>query len=112
MAETIYDITVKDAHGVSLPPLPFHCAGSNLQEDVQLRDYEGKVLLIVNVASNCGRTDENYRKLPEIHQKYREKGTHLLVVVLYVAQAAGFEVLAFPCSQFLNQEPGTNEEIW
>ncbi|OQY71327.1 MAG: glutathione peroxidase [Ignavibacteriales bacterium UTCHB2] len=64
-------------------------------KEVKLSDYNGKVLLIVNVASYCGFTKQ-YSGLEEIYKKYKDKG---------------FEILAFPCNQFGNQEPGTNEEI-
>lgn len=64
-------------------------------KDVNLSDYKGKVLLIVNVASYCGYTKQ-YAGLEEIYKKYKDKG---------------FEILAFPCNQFGQQEPGTNEEI-
>ena len=62
---------------------------------VNLADYKGKVLLIVNVASHCGYTKQ-YSGLEDIYKKYKSKG---------------FEILAFPCNQFGEQEPGTNEEI-
>lgn len=64
-------------------------------KDVKLSDYAGKVLLIVNVASNCGYTPQ-YQGLEAIYEKYKGKG---------------FEILAFPCNDFGGQEPGTNEEI-
>ncbi|OIT28769.1 PREDICTED: probable glutathione peroxidase 5 [Nicotiana attenuata] len=64
-------------------------------KDVDLNIYSGKVLLVVNVASKCGFTNSNYTQLTELHNKYKDKG---------------FEVLAFPCNQFLKQEPGTSEE--
>lgn len=64
-------------------------------KEVKLSDYKGKVLLIVNVASYCGFTKQ-YAGLEEIYKKYKDKG---------------FEILAFPCNQFGEQEPGTNEEI-
>ncbi|EMR11579.1 hypothetical protein PNEG_00023 [Pneumocystis murina B123] len=54
-----------------------------------------KVVLIVNVASKCGFTSQ-YSNLEKLYQKYKD---------------SGFEILAFPCNQFGNQEPGTNEEI-
>ncbi|XP_051137375.1 probable glutathione peroxidase 2 [Andrographis paniculata] len=63
--------------------------------DVPLNNYAGKVLLIVNVASKCGLTQSNYKELNSLYDQYKDQG---------------FEILAFPCNQFL-QERGTNEEI-
>jgi glutathione peroxidase len=60
-----------------------------------LKDYDGKVLLVVNVASKCGFTPQ-YEGLEAL---YRE------------ARPRGLEILGFPCNQFGNQEPGTAEEI-
>ena len=60
-----------------------------------LADHQGKVLLIVNVASKCGFTPQ-YTGLEALHRKYKDQG---------------FEVLGFPCNQFLAQEPGDAEEI-
>ena len=76
---TIYDVSVRSLEG----------------EDASLRDYEGKVLLVVNVASKCGLTPQ-YTGLENIHEKFAERG---------------FTVLGFPCNQFGEQEPGTAEEI-
>lgn len=78
-AKSIYDFTVKDINGA----------------DVALKNYEGKVLLIVNVASKCGLTPQ-YEALEALYQKYKDKG---------------LVILGFPCNQFLGQEPGTNEDI-
>ncbi|KAJ4727518.1 Glutathione peroxidase [Melia azedarach] len=64
-------------------------------KDVDLSIYKGKVLLVVNVASKCGFTDSNYTQLTDLYNKYKDKG---------------FEILAFPCNQFLKQEPGTSQE--
>jgi glutathione peroxidase len=64
-------------------------------KDESLSDYRGKVLLIVNVASKCGFTPQ-YEGLEALYRKYG---------------ARGFRVLAFPCNQFSNQEPGNAEEI-
>ena len=64
-------------------------------EDVSLKDYSGNVLLIVNTATKCGFTPQ-YKELQALYEKY---------------QARGFEVLDFPCNQFGEQAPGTNEEI-
>ncbi len=63
--------------------------------DVSMSDYKGKVLLIVNTATGCGFTPQ-YDGLEKLYEMYKEKG---------------FEILDFPCNQFLNQAPGTNEEI-
>jgi len=60
-----------------------------------LEPYRGKVLLIVNVASRCGKTPQ-YAGLEELYRKYHDRG---------------FSVLAFPCNQFGQQEPGSAEEI-
>jgi glutathione peroxidase len=60
-----------------------------------LGDYKGKALLIVNVASHCGLTPQ-YEGLEKLHETLGSRG---------------FEVLGFPCNQFLEQEPGTAEEI-
>ncbi|KAL0458064.1 UNVERIFIED_CONTAM: putative glutathione peroxidase 4 [Sesamum latifolium] len=63
--------------------------------DVDLSTYKGKVLLVVNVASKCGFTNSNYTQLTELYSQYKDKG---------------LEILAFPCNQFLYQEPGSSEE--
>ena len=60
-----------------------------------LSDYQGKVLLIVNVASRCGYTPQ-YKDLEEVYRKYRSQG---------------FRILAFPANNFGGQEPGSDEEI-
>ncbi|SFD70936.1 glutathione peroxidase [Paracidovorax konjaci] len=64
-------------------------------QTVPLRQYEGRVLLIVNTASACGFTPQ-FAGLQELHQRYA---------------AQGLVVLGFPCNQFGRQDPGTNEEI-
>lgn len=78
-AGSVLDQTVKDIDGKQAP----------------LKSYQGKVLLIVNVASHCGFTPQ-YKGLEGLYEKYKDKG---------------FAVLGFPCNQFGAQEPGTNEEI-
>ncbi|MBI3728751.1 MAG: glutathione peroxidase [Burkholderiales bacterium] len=62
---------------------------------VDLKQYAGKVLLIVNTASNCGFTPQ-YKGLEAIYQQFKDKGV---------------EVLGFPCNQFGHQEPGSAGEI-
>ena len=64
-------------------------------KEVDLKEYKGKVLLIVNVASECGLTPQ-YEQLQALHEKYGDKG---LVVI------------GFPCNQFGGQEPGSEKEI-
>ena len=79
MNNNIKDLSVKDING----------------NEIALSSYEGKVLMIVNVASFCGYTPQ-YEGLEDIYQTYKNRG---------------FEILAFPCNQFGQQEPGTNEQI-
>jgi len=76
---SVYDFTVQTAAG----------------EDKSLRDYAGNVLLIVNVASQCGLTPQ-YAGLENLQRTYA---------------AQGLRVLGFPCNDFGAQEPGTIEEI-
>lgn len=64
-------------------------------KDVDLSKYQGKVVMIVNVASKCGLTPQ-YKQLQALHEKYSKDG---------------LAILGFPCNQFLSQEPGTAEEI-
>jgi glutathione peroxidase len=78
-AESIYDIPLKDIDGNA----------------TSLKPYQGKVLLIVNVASKCGFTPQ-YTALEATYQKYKDQG---------------LVVLGFPCNQFHQQEPGTDAEI-
>lgn len=78
-AASIYDIPLKDIDG----------------NETSLKDYKGKVLLIVNVASKCGFTPQ-YAALQAIYQKY---------------SGQGLVVLGFPCNQFGHQEPGTDAQI-
>ena len=75
----LYDIPLKDING----------------KDTSLKAYQGKVLLIVNVASFCGNTPQ-YKGLESVYQKYKDQG---------------LVVLGMPCNQFGKQEPGSNEEI-
>ena len=62
---------------------------------VSLQDYKGKVVLIVNTATGCGLTPQ-YQGLQELYDKYKNQG---------------FEILDFPCNQFMGQAPGSAEEI-
>ena len=78
-AGSLQEIPIKDIEGKS----------------TSLKAYDGKVLLVVNVASQCGLTPQ-YQALEALQQKYKDKG---------------FTVLGFPCNQFGGQEPGSNEEI-
>ena len=75
----IYDFTVKN----------------NEDKIVSLREYEGKVLLIVNTATKCGLTSQ-YNALQDVYEKYKDKG---------------FEILDFPCNQFLHQAPEDISQI-
>lgn len=76
---TIYDFSAKTITG----------------EEKSLKDYKGKALLIVNVASKCGFTPQ-YKGLQEVYDKYKDQG---------------LEILGFPCNQFGGQEPGTEADI-
>jgi glutathione peroxidase len=64
-------------------------------KEVSLETYRGKVLLIVNTASKCGFTPQ-FEGLEALYQQYKDQG---------------FEVLGFPCNQFLKQDPGSDAEI-
>ncbi|MBQ7599164.1 MAG: glutathione peroxidase [Clostridia bacterium] len=75
----IFDFTVKDRKG----------------NEVNLGEYSGKVLLIVNTATGCGFTP-HYEPLEAMYKEFKD---------------CGFEILDFPCNQFANQAPGTEEEI-
>jgi glutathione peroxidase len=77
---------------MSLYDIPVHALDGS---PADLHDYEGKAVLVVNVASKCGLTPQ-YTGLEELQEKYADRG---------------FSVLGFPCNQFLGQEPGTPEEI-
>ncbi len=68
---------------------------NNKGESVSLRQYEGKVLLIVNTATRCGLTPQ-YEGLEALYKKYKNQG---------------FEILDFPCNQFAFQAPGNAEKI-
>ena len=67
----------------------------NKGQEVSLSKWKGKVLLIVNTATKCGLTPQ-YEGLESLYKKYKDKG---------------FEILDFPCNQFLNQAPGTDEKL-
>jgi glutathione peroxidase len=64
-------------------------------KDVDLADYKGKVVLIVNVASKCGNTPQ-YEAMEKMYEKYKDQG---------------FVILGFPANNFGSQEPGSNEQI-
>ncbi len=78
MSKSVYDFLVKDING----------------KDISLSQYQGKLLLIVNVASKCGFTPQ-YEGLEALHKELQGK----------------VEVLGFPCNQFGKQEPGDENEI-
>ena len=78
-ADSIHEFKMKDIEG----------------KEVDLSEYKGKVLLIVNVASKCGKTPQ-YEPLQAMYEKYGEKG---LVII------------GVPCNQFGGQEPGTEKDI-
>ena len=63
--------------------------------EVSMKDYENKVVLVVNTATGCGFTP-HYKPLEEMYEKYHDRG---------------FEIIDVPCNQFAGQTPGTDEEI-
>ena len=79
-AQTIYEFKVKDIDG----------------NEVGLDKYKGHPLLVVNVASNCGLTSNNYKQLNELYEKYEKDG---------------LRILGFPSNQFNGQEPGCDVDI-
>ncbi|XP_038218066.1 juvenile hormone epoxide hydrolase-like [Zerene cesonia] len=80
-ATSVHEFYVKDIYG----------------RNIKLDKYKGYVLLIVNVASQCGLTNKNYEQLNELYEKY--------------SKARDFRILAFPCNQFNGQEPGNSNDI-
>ncbi|KAK9872387.1 hypothetical protein WA026_017845 [Henosepilachna vigintioctopunctata] len=80
-AKSVYDFTVNDING----------------QPVSLDKYRGHVLIIVNVASKCGYTNNHYTELNELFEEYSE--------------SKGLRILGFPCNQFGGQEPGDNNQI-
>ena len=70
-------------------------AKDGLGQEISMADYKGKVLLVVNTATGCGFTPQ-YEGLEAVYEKYKDQG---------------FEILDFPCNQFANQAPGTDDEI-
>lgn len=72
-----------------------YSAKTLMGQEKSLKDYEGKVVLIVNTASECGFTPQ-FEGLQELYDEHNERG---------------LEILGFPCNQFNNQDPGSNEVI-
>jgi glutathione peroxidase len=95
MQETIYDFSAAPLQGQSLEDVRKN--GAEVTEDgtLSLAAFRGRVLLIVNTASQCGFTPQ-YAGLEELYRKY---------------SARGFDVLGFPCNQFGGQEPGSAGQI-
>jgi len=77
---------------VELRDIPFTTADGGT---AKLSDYDGKVVMVVNVASKCGLTPQ-YEQLEQLQRTYADRG---------------FTVLGFPCNQFMGQEPGSVDEI-
>lgn len=72
----------------------FKAVAMNGQE-VNLSDYKGKAVIVVNTASKCGLTPQ-FKELEALYKEYKDKG---------------LEILGFPCNQFAGQDPGSNKEI-
>ena len=87
LKQEVKDMKIKDFYSFE--------ARSLQGENISMEKYRGKVLLIVNTASECGFTPQ-YGGLQKLYEKYKDKG---------------FEILGFPCNQFGKQEPGSNEDI-
>lgn len=64
-------------------------------QTIEMDQFKGKILLIVNTATKCGLASQ-FHALENLHQKYKDKN---------------FEIIGFPCNQFMNQEPETNESM-
>ncbi len=64
-------------------------------EEISMKDYAGKVVMVVNTATGCGFTP-HYKDIEDMYEKYHDQG---------------FEVIGVPCNQFKGQAPGTDEEI-
>ncbi len=85
-------VSAADSKGSPIQEIPLQDIAGKA---TSLKDYNGKVLLVVNVASKCGLTPQ-YESLEAVHRKYKDQG---------------FTTLRFPCNDFGSQEPGTHEEI-
>jgi len=81
VSSKFYDLTANDIHG----------------NDIKFDAFKGKVIMVVNVASKCGFTDDHYKQLEKMFETLGKDDL--------------FMVAGFPCDQFGNQEPGSNEEI-
>lgn len=79
MEKTFYDFSAKTLQG----------------KDLDMKEFEGKPVLVVNTASKCGFTPQ-FEGLEKLYEKYKDKG---------------LVILGFPCNQFANQEPGTEKDI-
>ncbi len=88
-------LSAAEPNSKDVPPVLQFKTKSLEGKDVDLSQYKGKVLLIVNVASRCGYTPQ-YKALEQLHEKYNKEG---------------LVILGFPCNQFLRQEPGTPQQI-
>jgi len=80
-SSSLYDFKIKDISGV----------------DVDFKQFKGKTLLLVNTASQCGQTDAHYKSLKRLHE--------------ILSFGGKFEILAFPCNDFGEQEPWDDKEI-
>lgn len=109
--QSVYDFKVKDTYG----------------NDVPLDKYRGKVLVIVNIASQCGLTNTNYKQLTELHDKYKDQGqcssfrlfcfplhfvfwSKISKFVVFIIAFTDVQILSFPCNQFANEMPEKDGE--
>ncbi len=92
----VYDIISNDFKYTTMKKHFYEYSAKSLKgEEIQMKSYAGKIVLIVNTASKCGLTPQ-YEGLEKLYEKYKSQG---------------LVILGFPCNQFGNQEPGDEKSI-
>lgn len=104
--QSVLDFKVKDTYG----------------NDVSLDKYKGQVLVVVNIASQCGLTSSNYDKLTKLQEKYKEQRNYhqnkkskddfsfFFSLIELICPILAFKILSFPCNQFANEMPEADGE--